>query len=1272
MFCITINAFTFTTDVAIDQQSLTNMNDVGVPGIMSLDTNSATHSVHFHGDPPFTINKKGMLFGLNIKSFEYLLLQLYYVLNQHFCLLFSPLIEVKFDVIDDKINKEFFTRYSPQYEGVTFRFKYSTYMKYLDTQQNNKEYNLDLSSLKGTTEELEDLYKKIFPIGSFWYSRDALFSKLNNIGQIYGFSIRKEKHALVCSLAGKIKVSRQKNSGKTQCCDCPFRINLLSLYDFNCEVEGDIHKACTNLINNQCPVVISKFNSVHNHDCTPQLRAKCDRSSGHLAKQLPEEVMFLLANIMKTVPQLTANHMRPHLEDCVPQNTIWTASQLSNIRKKLKSFVNGMTADQLRSKEKFQTQFRNDEFWKGFFSNPNSCFQCADQSSYKCKEIYEELYGGCIFQSNKEDSDSSNSTLIKVNQVYKTTDDGYDFSIMLDGDKCIVGILWQTGAMRDAFDRYGSYMSLDAMLRKMNTSGLPYISICVFDESGAMLVAIEGIAFIECIEAYKFMVSELLDMAGTRRKEDILVVAGDLFFNQSMVTNDFDLPNATYLPDQWHLKKAVKEYLGPYHYTKIEIYFQGMIRSNNEYEFNSNAGCLMNELNVNGADADIIGYVHSNLINKESRWLFAQYEVDETPGTFGRHGSTVSEQNHSSILQRLGKNYCDHPTKQQRDLMYRTLLHQTNLNERLMKGTYELKRLNTDATNELLRMASACIDDNSLNIEGYKLFLPESHKATYYEIFEKDAEIGHCIVQSKDPFYNDVVTFTTHDSQCSKCKKRVAYQIPCKHEICRDKFKFIISRFDRRYHYRSKPTPLVPRNAHRDHYYPPGKDIIEEAYRIREQMKIHDNRRKISISTHTVTRTQLQVGNTHNSDRSEPSEAKSTTIFDNCSDIPDSLHDKIGFNELKERATECISSVVSLNNNSISNSLLVVFHKITKLVKNGVKVTASSFVKDAKNILQVYEQNTNNDDPNNNRALSTVADPLKLSSSFSKKQSSSRLRSSHEKSVLSKRNHKKRMKTNTCSVCNSCNHNIGTCDYLKIHGNLVKDVDEFQKKVTSEYHCQLSTANVLSKREEPNRIPGILKSKFVKNFVVHYITSQVHKFERESNINDLNMVISGITDDCKMVHELYKNVVVSAVEFINYTRSTLPTGKKGRRTKFIFDNIALEGQGDGFVSRMSSHSCFKTNWTTEQLLPNLFLNTNQQLSYQHDARNQHMNIQDSNADREVSNVQCYYPLQPQQTYLYPHSRTASNQMATNKHHPLSYTNTFKSNDNNNNHDMELK
>jgi hypothetical protein len=167
--------------------------------------------------------------------------------------------------------------------------------------------------------------------------------------------------------------------------------------------------------------------------------------------------------------------------------------------------------------------------------------------------------------------------------------------------------------------------------------------------------------------------------------------------------------------------------------------------------------------------------------------LYVQYELDKIPGSFGRHGSSASEKNHSSIMKRLGKGYCAHPTREQRDLMDRT---------------------------------SARIEGKTLNIKGFNTFEVEQQKYVYFLREEWGSNGGFKVYNERYP--ENFIVFESLDARCT-CKMAVAYLVQCRHEIClhSNQFKFIL--FDKRYHYRMKPT-MVPRNAHRDDYYPPDSD----------------------------------------------------------------------------------------------------------------------------------------------------------------------------------------------------------------------------------------------------------------------------------------------------------------------------------------------------------------------------------------------------------------------------------------------------------------
>lgn len=59
--------------------------------------------------------------------------------------------------------------------------------------------------------------------------------------------------------------------------------------------------------------------------------------------------------------------------------------------------------------------------------------------------------------------DSGDNRIIVNSQMYKLSDENFDFSVGVDEDDKIVGIFWQTGAQRAAFDRYGSTLCADGM-----------------------------------------------------------------------------------------------------------------------------------------------------------------------------------------------------------------------------------------------------------------------------------------------------------------------------------------------------------------------------------------------------------------------------------------------------------------------------------------------------------------------------------------------------------------------------------------------------------------------------------------------------------------------------------------------------------------------------------------------------------------------------------------------------------------------------------------
>ena len=76
--------------------------------------------------------------------------------------------------------------------------------------------------------------------------------------------------------------------------------------------------------------------------------------------------------------------------------------------------------------------------------------------------------------------------------------------------------------MRDNFERFGGFLSMDAMLCPINEIEWPYISISMYNELNSVCVACEGIVCGERVEAYKAMIDFFL--ITTQRELDMILM----------------------------------------------------------------------------------------------------------------------------------------------------------------------------------------------------------------------------------------------------------------------------------------------------------------------------------------------------------------------------------------------------------------------------------------------------------------------------------------------------------------------------------------------------------------------------------------------------------------------------------------------------------------------------------------------------------------------------------------------------------------------------
>ena len=87
---------------------------------------------------------------------------------------------------------------------------------------------------------------------------------------------------------------------------------------------------------------------------------------------------------------------------------------------------------------------------------------------------------------------------------------GFDYQLLADTNGRYTGCIWQTSTMKDNFDRFGSFLSIDKMKRGINKLLWPYMSITMYNEINCVCVACEAIIFSEREEFYNAMIQFIL------------------------------------------------------------------------------------------------------------------------------------------------------------------------------------------------------------------------------------------------------------------------------------------------------------------------------------------------------------------------------------------------------------------------------------------------------------------------------------------------------------------------------------------------------------------------------------------------------------------------------------------------------------------------------------------------------------------------------------------------------------------------------------------
>ena len=109
-----------------------------------------------------------------------------------------------------------------------------------------------------------------------------------------------------------------------------------------------------------------------------------------------------------------------------------------------------------------------------------------------------------------------------------------------------------TATMRRSYELFGLFICVDMMKRAINTLLWPYTTVTILDEMKKFCVGCEGIVCGERQDMYGAQAGFLEEYAPGRPLSEVFIVAGDGFFDQSVV-HSMGFTNATCIVDHWHL-----------------------------------------------------------------------------------------------------------------------------------------------------------------------------------------------------------------------------------------------------------------------------------------------------------------------------------------------------------------------------------------------------------------------------------------------------------------------------------------------------------------------------------------------------------------------------------------------------------------------------------------------------------------------------------------------------------------------------------------------
>ena len=400
-------------------------------------------------------------------------------------------------------------------------------------------------------ESLSQATLRIFPKTTKYESKSTLRELVESFASYWEFCIATDGMKYTCNRAGETNNKRLKQDtaqrvhDRTFKCNCPWRIHFR--YEIKHQKEG--------------PVIISNVFPNHVSPCIPSLNQfqEARKVSGQLTKYV-DMVLKDLVNFLWVNKYVEPETIRAMLYRCYPKAQYITSTGINNARLRAQMIVDdailkGVDPTDLSSFNKLSnlTKLKLDFNDAGIY----------DQALQASDNIFRGILNHC----------HGNNKVLNFLYQLSMHDKGFTYKIFFNSNNQISGFMWMTSSMRSNFERFGSFLCIDAMKRAFNIYLWPYIAPTVVTEFNNVMVVCECLVAGETKEAYIAILKGLSEMAPGRTKDEVKAIYADEFVTLDTLRKAGYLNTRLFFDHVHYQKKFSKKYRPLYEEVRLQITF---------------------------------------------------------------------------------------------------------------------------------------------------------------------------------------------------------------------------------------------------------------------------------------------------------------------------------------------------------------------------------------------------------------------------------------------------------------------------------------------------------------------------------------------------------------------------------------------------------------------------------------------------------------------------------------------------------------------------